>query len=112
MFWCTILDAKLFIMSSIHFKRSFEREYPEIESDTTNCTEHLSDENICGSVRVRNESVTSNARIIECKTEDCTDFGDVSSISGSKLKQDDKVRICDARFVVLYWVGEKVISVF
>jgi len=78
-------------MNSFQFKHSPDREYPAIELDMTNFMEHLSDENICGKAEVRDESVRTSPKVIDCKTEDCTDSTEISSVQGIKLKQEEKV---------------------
>ena len=56
----------------------------------TNFMEALSDEYICGKVKVRDDNVETNPNII-IKTEDCTDLGETSSISVHGLKREEKV---------------------
>ena len=76
----------------MNFEHSPRREYPAIELDMTNFMEHLSDEYICGKVKVKDDSVETNPNITDIKTEDCTDLGDTSSIFVHGLKREEKVR--------------------
>ena len=86
-----ILVTKLFIMSVVHSEHSLGCEHPAIELDMMNFMEHLSDECVLGKVDVCDDDVRTDAKLIDCKTEDCTDFDDVSSISGSELKRENEV---------------------
>ena len=86
-----ILVTKLFIMSAVHFEHSLGREHPAIELDMMNFMEHLSDECVLGKVDVYDDGVRTEAKIIDCKTEDCTDSGDISSIPGSEFKRENEV---------------------
>ena len=84
-------------MNSTDLKRSPDPEYPAIILDMTNFMEHLSDEYICGKAEVRDDGVRTNPKIIDCKAEDCTDLGEISSISGIGLEREEKVE-----FVMFY----------
>ena len=85
-------------MNSTYFKRSADPEYPEISLDMTNFMEHLSDEYICGKSEVRDDSVRTNPKIIDCKAEDCADLGIISSVSKIELEGEEKVDILDTKF--------------
>ena len=91
MFYFVILVLKRFVMNSFHFKHSPDREYPAIELDMTNFVEHLSDENICGKAEVRDESVRTSLKVIDCKTEDCMDLTEISSLPRIKVEQEETV---------------------
>ena len=78
---------KFFVMNSDHFKHSPEYDYPAIELDMTSFVEHLSDEYICEEAEIRDDSVRTNPKIIECKTEDYIDLGEISSVSGLELDE-------------------------
>ena len=85
-------------MNSVHFEHSDDRKYPAIELDMTNFIDHLSEEYFCQKVDIRNGGVPANTNIIDCKTENCTDFGDISSENG--LKQEREVKIFKIRFAL------------
>lgn len=89
-------------MDSIPFEHSLGHKYPAIELDMTNFVEHLSDEYMCRNVDARDDSLQTNTNVIDCKTEDCTNFGNMSSLSGNEFKQEDEVRISDMRLVRFY----------
>ena len=89
-------------MDSLHVERSPDSKYPAIELDMTNFMEHLSDEYICGNAEIKKDSVRTNPKIIDCKTEDPTDSGEIFSVSGLKLEREQKVRKFDIEFVVLH----------
>ena len=76
----------------MNFEHSVRREYPAIKLDMTNFMEHLSDEYICGKVKVRDDSVETNPNTTDIKTDDCTDLGYTSSISVDGLKQEEMVK--------------------
>ena len=78
-------------MNSTNFKRCPDREYPAISLDMTNFMEHLSDEYICGKAEVRDDSVRTNPKIINSESENCTDLGEISSVSGIELEREEKV---------------------
>ena len=78
-------------MNSVNFEHSPDRKYPAIELDMTNFVEYLSDENIHEKAEVRNDSVRISPKIIECKTEDCADLAEISSVLDIKLEQEEKV---------------------
>ena len=60
--------------------------YPAIELDMTDFVEHLSEEYICGKIDVKDDGVQTNLMKIDCKTKNCTDLRDCSSISVSELE--------------------------
>ena len=78
-------------MTSINYEHSPDREYPAIELDMINVVEHISNENICEKAEVRNDRVRTSPKVIDCKTEDCTDLTEISSIPEIKLEQEEKV---------------------
>ena len=78
-------------MNSVIYEHSSDRKYPAIELDMTNFMEHLSNENICGKAEVRNDRVRTSPKVINCKTENCTDLTEISSIPEIKLEQEEKV---------------------
>ena len=71
-------------MNINHLEHS-PNKYPAIQLDMTNFVEHLSHEYICGKAEVRNDDVQTNPKIIDCKTEDCTNLEKFSSLSGVEL---------------------------
>ena len=79
-------------MNSIHFEQYPRCEYPAIELDMTDFIEHLSEEYIGAKVDVRNEDVQTNPKIIDSQTKNCTDLGDISCISKSRLQREEEVR--------------------
>lgn len=85
-------------MNSYHFEH-----HAAIEFDMVDFMEDLSNENICGKLDVRDDGVHTKSKIIDCKTEDSTDLGDVSSISVSELDREGKVRKFQYRIFVLLW---------
>jgi len=89
-------------MNSTHLKRSPGREYPAIILDMTNFMEHLSDENICGKAEVRDDGVRTNPKIISSESADCTDLGEISSVSEIKLEREEKVVKFYIELVVFY----------
>ena len=89
-------------MDSTHFKRSPDPEYPAVSLDMTNCKEHLSEKYICGKSEVRDDDVGTHSILMDCKTEDCTDLGEISSVSRIKLEREEKVRMFDIEFVKHY----------
>ena len=91
-FYFVILVLKRFIMNSFQLKYSPDREYPAIELDMTNFMEHLSNENTYGKTEAaENDGVRTSPKVIDCKTEDCTDLTEISSIPEIKLEQEEKV---------------------
>jgi len=89
-------------MNSTHLKHSPDGEYPAIILDMTNFMEHLSDEYIRGEGEVRDDGVRTNPKIISSESADCTDLGEISSVSGIKLEREEKVDMFDIELVVLY----------
>jgi len=87
-------------MNFNHLEHS-PNKYPAIELDMTNFMEHLSDEYICGKMEVKDGDVQINPRIIDCKTEDCTNLEEIS-VSGVELKREEKVEYFNVEFVVFY----------
>ena len=85
-------------MNSVPFECSLDREYPTAELGMANFTEHNSVKD-----NARDEGVRTNIEIVNFKTEDCTNFGDTSSVFVSELKQEDEVRITDSRYVLFYF---------
>ena len=80
-------------MNSDHFEHpSSNDDYPLIKLDMTDFTVHKSEEYISRKIYVNDDSVQTNPTIIDCKTEDCTDLGEISSVSEGGLKQEEKVR--------------------
>ena len=79
-------------MNAVHFKSSPDHEYPTIELDMTNFMEHLSDELICKNAEVRDNCAETNQRKLNFKTEDCTDLGEIPSVSEVGLEREEKVR--------------------
>jgi len=53
--------------------------------------EHLSDEYICGKAEVENDGVRTSPKVIDYKTEDCTNLTEISSFPEIKLEQEEKV---------------------
>ena len=100
MFFFVILVIELFVMNSVQFKRSPGHEYPTIELEMTNFMENLSDEYVCGKTELSDDSVQTNSKIIDCKTEKCTDLGENFSVSGLKFEREEKVRKFEMEFVV------------
>ena len=82
----TILVINRFIMNSIHSKHSPESKYPAIELDMTDFAEHLSEEYGRGKTEVT-DHVKTIPTIIDCKTEDSTDFGETSPRSELEQKE-------------------------
>ena len=101
-FCILILVIKLFVMNSTHFKRSPDSEYSAVSLHMTSCMEHLSDKYIHGKSEVRDDGVGTNPIIMDCKTEDCTDLGEISSVSRIKLEREEKVCMFDIEFVKHY----------
>lgn len=58
--------------------------------------------NVCGKVEGRDDGVQTNIRMIECQTKDCTDLGDISTISRIGLELEEKVRRITIGFVTYY----------
>lgn len=79
-------------MNSVHMEYSSDRDYPAIELDMADFMEHLSEEYMCGEVDVSNGSMQTNLKIIDYKTEECTDLGDMLSIATSGLAREQQVR--------------------
>ena len=77
-------------MNSVHFERSPENECPALELNTTNFTERLSDEHMCGKDEMEYHSVQIEPELFDCKTEDSTDSQEMS-ISTVKFETDKKV---------------------
>lgn len=73
-------------MNPIHINHSRVSNYPAVELDMTDFMEYLSEEYLHGKVDVKDESVQTNRKQIDCKTEHCTDLENSSSISVSKLE--------------------------
>ena len=90
MFYFIIVVVIRFVMNSVHITNSPDNEYPAIELDMTNFMKYLSDEYICGKDEVSDDNVRTSPRLIDCKTEDCTDSPEISSIS--EFEQKEKVR--------------------
>ena len=78
-------------MNSVHFERFPENECPALELNTTNFTEPLSDEYICGKVEVEYDSVQIEPKLVDPKTEDCTDSEEILSNFTVKFEPDEKV---------------------
>ena len=89
-------------MNSTHLKRSPDHENPAIILDMTNFMEHLSDEYIRGKSEVRDDGVRTNPKIMNSENADCTDLGEISSISEIKLEREEKVDMLDIELVVFY----------
>ena len=85
--------------------RSPVYDYPAIELDMTNFMEYLSDEYICGKAEARIDGVRANPKILDCKTENCVDLGETSSISEVGRELEGKVRKFNIEFVVYYREG-------
>ena len=83
-------------MNYLFLEHSSDRKYPAIELDMTNFVEYLSDEYVCGKAEVRTITTT-----IDYETKDRADLGELSSVSESELKQEEKVRKFDKKFVLL-----------
>ena len=66
--------------------------YPTIELDMVDFMKHLSDKYICGKVDVEDDGGQINPNTINCKTEDCTDLGDIPSNFVGTVKQEEGVR--------------------
>lgn len=45
----------------------------------------------------------NNLRIIDSKTEVCTDLKEISSVSGIELEQEENVRKFDINFILFYY---------
>ena len=87
-----------------HDLEHFPREnYPAIELDMIDFMKHLSDEYICGKVDVKDDSVQINLNTINCRTKDCTDLGEISSNSISRVEQGEGVRKFDIKFISFYY---------
>jgi len=99
-------------MNSINYEHSPDREYPAIELDMTNFVENLSDENICGKAEVRNDGVRTSPKVIDCKTEDCTDLTEISSFRGIKLEQEEKVSKFGKISCILSCEGMHAVEIF
>ena len=85
-------------MNFIKFEHSSVFEYPAIELDMTYFMEHLSDKYICIKTEVGNDGVQTDLGINDCKTEDCTDSGEISCVPKIELEQKEKVK----KFIVFY----------
>ena len=107
-----IVVTKLITMNSINYEHSPDREYPAIELDMTNFVENLSDENICGKAEVRNDGVRTSPKVIDCKTEDCTDLTEISSFRGIKLEQEEKVSKFGKISCILWCEGMHAVEIF
>ena len=79
-------------MNSDDLEQSPDHNYPAIKLDMVDFMKHLSDECICEKVDVRDDGGQINPNTIHCKTEDCTDLGDISSNSVSRVEQEEGVR--------------------
>ena len=77
-------------MNSVHFESFPENECPALEFNTTNFTERLSDEHMCGKDEIEYDSVQIEPKLVDCKAEDCTDSQEMS-ISTVKFEPDEKV---------------------
>lgn len=86
-------------MNSAHFEHISNHEYPASELDVANVMEHLSVEYINGKAE---EIDGTNPRIIDRKTKDYTDLGEVSSASIVGLEQEEEVRKLDIEFIMFY----------
>ena len=91
-------------MNSLHLERSPDFKYPAIELDMTNFTEHLSEEYICRKVEeVEDDTIQISPKIIDCKTDDYTNLGEISSAFQVKLERKEKVRRLDMEFLAFEW---------
>lgn len=95
----TILVLKVLNMNSVKFENSPDYENPAIEIDVKDLMEKLSEEYICSKTELRDDAVQIIPKKTDCKTEDCTDLEEISSISKSELEQEEKVRKIDTDFV-------------
>lgn len=89
-------------MNTICFDHSPDYEYPGTKLDMKTFMDHLSVEYIANKSKGRDHDVGTNPRISDCKTEDCTDLGEISSISRVGQEQDEKVNKFSIEFVVFY----------
>ena len=89
-------------MNSIHFEHSSDHEYPATELDMKNVLEQLSAEYNSNKSEKKYHGVLTNQRIIDYKVEDCTNLGDISSISRTGQERQEKVRKFKIEFVVIY----------
>ena len=83
---------KTFIMNSVHINH---HEPPVIKLEIADFKEHFSEK-----VEVKEDSVQTDQKIIDCKIEDGTDLGEMSSVSVSKPEREEKVRKFVIEFVV------------
>lgn len=79
-------------MNFIDFEHFSNHEYPAIKLDMINFLEDLSDEYICGEAEVRDDSKCTHPTIIKSKTEEYTNLGETSYISGSGNEREEKVQ--------------------
>ena len=87
---------KLFVMNYVHFESSPDHEYPGTELDATSFVDRLPDKSVCG------KSGVTDPYVIDCKTEDGTNLGEISSLSKDGLEREKEVRVFDAQFVFIY----------
>ena len=95
-----ILVIKLIAMNSVNFEQSPGQEYPAVVLDMIKFTQNSSEEHVYGEVEVGDGGVRTIPKIIDCKTEDCTDLGDNSPISLMQFERNEKVRKINIEFVV------------
>ena len=81
-------------MNSDHFEHIPKCDYPAIELNMMDFMKDLSNEYICKKIDItrRDADVHTNSKIINGKTEDCIDLGEISSISVGRVKQEEGVR--------------------
>ena len=79
-------------MNPTHFKRSPDHEYAAIELDMTDFVEHLSEEYFSGNAEVKDDGVRTSPELMDCKTEDCTNLRESSSISEECFEGKEKVK--------------------
>ena len=90
-------------MNSLHLECFPDFEYPSIEFNVTNFMGHLSDEYICRKVEeAEDDTIQISPKEVDCKTEDCTNLGDIVSASEVELEQKEKVKRLDIEFVAFY----------
>ena len=76
---------------------------PAIELDMVDFMKHLSGKYICENVDVKDDGGQINPNTINCKTEYCTDLGDISSNFVGTVKQEEGVRKFDVESFFFYY---------
>lgn len=60
-----------------------------------------SEEYICGKTELNYDIAQTSPKITDCKTEECTNIGEVSTVSDVVLEREEKVGKLNIEFVVL-----------